>query len=150
MATIFRLYDLEMAHRLNAGVPQHHKCRRLHGHRYQLTIWVSGELDGDGMLIEYDDLDRVVGPVLGKLDHNYANELPAKCSTPEAEAVAANPTVERLADWLGARLPGIVASAVRDRKLRLSRLTIQEDARAGAEWTASPPITLPREEPPSR
>lgn len=134
MATIWRRYDLEVAHRLTAGVPEHHKCRRLHGHRYEVTLWVSGELDGDGMLIEYESLDRVVNPVLGKLDHNYANDLPEKCSTPEAADVAANPTVERLAAWLAARLAGIVASAVPDRKLFLARMTVQEDARAGAEW----------------
>lgn len=134
MATIFRDYDLEVAHRLNAGVPERHKCRRLHGHRYQLRIYVSGALDEHGMLIEYDDLDRVVGPVLGKLDHRYANDLATLCTTVEADAVTRNPTVERLAEWLGARLAGIVASAVPDRKLYLARLIIREDARAGAMW----------------
>lgn len=133
--SIKRRYDLEVAHHLTAGVPENHKCRRLHGHRYELTIWVSGQLGADGMLVEYDDLDRVILPILKKLDHHDANTLNTRCSTSEAAAVAFNPTAERLALWLGARLAGLVASCVPDRKLRLDRLMLQEDAQSGAEWS---------------
>lgn len=135
---ISRRYDLEVAHRLTAGVPEKHKCRRLHGHRYELTIWVSavsGLLGPDGMLVEYDDLDRVVMPVLRLLDHHDANTLKERCSTVEAGWVSENPTVEYLAIWLAARLGGIVASAVQGRRLCLERLRLQEDAQAAAEWT---------------
>lgn len=134
MLSIARRYDLEVAHHLTAGVPEHHKCRRLHGHRYELLLTVSGNLDADGMLIEYDSLDRVILPILRMLDHHDANTLSERCSTNEAAAVSANPTVERLALWLGFRLAGIVASAVPGRKLRLVSLRLQEDAQSGAEW----------------
>lgn len=135
MLTISRRYDLEVAHHLTAGVPDGHKCRRLHGHRYELTIWVGGPFGHHGMLVEYADLDRVVMPVLKLLDHHDANSLSERCSTSEAEWVSANPTVEYLALWLAARLVGIVASAVPDRKLRLERLRLQEDAQSAAEWS---------------
>jgi 6-pyruvoyltetrahydropterin/6-carboxytetrahydropterin synthase len=131
---IHRRYDLEVAHRLTAGVPEHHKCRRLHGHRYEVTLTVSGDLDGDGILAEYEIIDRVVVPVLRLVDHHFLNDLDERCSTDEAAAVSANPTVERLVLWLGTRLAGIVESAVPGRRLRLASVRAQEDARSAAEW----------------
>jgi 6-pyruvoyltetrahydropterin/6-carboxytetrahydropterin synthase len=133
---IRRSYDLEVAHRLTAGVPEGHKCRRPHGHRYQLTIYVEGLLGpAPGMLIEYGDLDRVVVPVLKLLDHHDANTLAERCSTAEATWVSENPTVEMLALWLAARLERLVGSAAVGKTLKLARIELQEDARAGAVWT---------------
>jgi 6-pyruvoyltetrahydropterin/6-carboxytetrahydropterin synthase len=131
---IRRRYDLEVAHRLTGGVPEHHKCRRLHGHRYEVSVTVGGDLDEVGMLIEYDALDRVIGPILRLVDHHCLNDLAERCSTVEAAAVSTNPTVERLARWLAARLAGIVASAVPEQKLALVELTVREDAASEAVW----------------
>jgi 6-pyruvoyltetrahydropterin/6-carboxytetrahydropterin synthase len=131
---IRRRYDLEVAHLLTAGVPEGHKCRRLHGHRYELTLHVGGELNADGMLIEYDDLDRVIRPVLRAVDHHSLNTLAERCSTPTAAWVAENPTVERFAAWLAVRLESLIASAAPDRRLWLDRIDLQEDATSGASW----------------
>jgi 6-pyruvoyltetrahydropterin/6-carboxytetrahydropterin synthase len=131
---IRRRYFLETAHRLTAGVPDHHKCRRMHGHRYEVVLTIEGELDADGILIEYADLDRVVWPVLKLVDHHCLNDLFERCSTNEAAAVSTNPTVERLVRWIGTRLAGIVASTPPDRKLRLAEVFAQEDAQSGALW----------------
>jgi 6-pyruvoyltetrahydropterin/6-carboxytetrahydropterin synthase len=127
---ISRRYDIEAGHRLRAGVPAEHKCRRPHGHRYELTIWVSGHLDESGMLIEYDDLDRLVRPIVDLVDHHSLNDLSERCPSVLAHAVAENPTVERLAMWLAHRL----CRTLPDDGVSLARLTLAEDARAAAEW----------------
>ena len=138
MDGICRRFDLEVSHFLTSGVHEKHKCRRVHGHRYELEIWVAGELGDDGMLVEYDDLDRVILPVLRLLDHYSANTLAERCTTKEAEAVTANPTVERLGRWLVARLSGIVASAVSGRRLKLAELRLGEDRDSGYRWAQAP------------
>jgi 6-pyruvoyl-tetrahydropterin synthase len=92
-------------------------------------------VDADGVLIEYLDLDSVVGPILRMADHYSLNTMNERCSTSEALALSQNPTVERLAAWLGTRLEGLVRSSKADgQQLRLVRVEVQEDSRSGADW----------------
>ena len=127
---IRRRYDVECAHHLTAGVPGDHKCRRLHGHRYEIEIAVSGGIDRDGMIIEYDTLDAAVLPILDLIDHRDLNTLADRCASAEAMEVSANPTVERLASWLVGRLARAVATGT----CGLEWLTVREDARSAVEW----------------
>jgi 6-pyruvoyltetrahydropterin/6-carboxytetrahydropterin synthase len=120
---------MEVAHQLHAGVPEGHKCRRLHGHRYILTITLSGGLDTAGMLVEYDAMDALVMPVIGLLDHQHANTLSERCQTREATAVSANPTVERMVLWLHARLP----TAGWPPGTKVERIELCEDSRSSVE-----------------
>lgn len=133
--TLRRKYELECAHQLTGGLPENHRCRRLHGHRYEVQLHVNGIVDEDGVLIEYADLDSVVWPVLRLADHYSLNTIAERCSTAEAVALGQNPTVERLAVWIGMRLETLVRSAKADgQRLRLIRVEVQEDSRSGADW----------------
>jgi 6-pyruvoyltetrahydropterin/6-carboxytetrahydropterin synthase len=129
-----RRYELEVAHHLTSGVPPHHKCRRMHGHRYVLTLSLAGIPDHAGILIEYEELDWIVRPVLRLVDHHTLNDLDRRCSTRSARAVAANPTAERLLMWFCTRLGQAIASVGRSKELRLARLVLEEDAAAAVEW----------------
>lgn len=134
VVTLRRRYDLEAAHELTHVVPEH-KCARLHGHRYEVELHVEGHVAATGVLIEFAELDAVVWPVLRLVDHHDLNTMKLRCSTAEAAALSANPTVERLALYLGARLAGLVATAKADgQRLRLVRVAVQEDARSAADW----------------
>lgn len=136
MLTLIRRYELECAHQLTGGLPERHRCRRLHGHRYEVELHVSGLPDEHGVLIEYLDLDTVVRPILMHADHYSLNTISERHSSPEAVALAANPTVERFAIWLGESLRSLVRSAKADgQRLRLVRVVVMEDSRSGAEWT---------------
>lgn len=136
--TLRRKYELECAHQLTGGLPEGHRCRRLHGHRYEVELHVQGATDEHGVLIEYADLDTIVLPVFRLADHHDLNTLHERCSTAAAARVAANPTVERIAEWLGARLYGLIASArATGRVMRLVRVSVQEDSRSGADWEAA-------------
>lgn len=85
-----RDYHFEAAHRL-PRVPATHKCSRVHGHSYHITITLSGAIDSDmGWLVDFSDIDRVIDPVIARLDHTLLNEIPG----------LENPTSELLAVWL--------------------------------------------------
>ena len=141
MIVLSRRYEMEVAHQLTAGVPEHHKCRRLHGHRYVLVIRIRGPLDPDGILIEYADLDAIVKPIIRMVDHHSLNTLNERCSTAQAAAVAANPTVERLADWFATRLQLLHSARAPGADLpsqhALDYLTLEADSRSSVEWRPS-------------
>lgn len=57
----------EMAHRL----PFHKgRCKNLHGHSYKALIQFEGELNQNGMLIDFYDIFTLVNPIIDELDHS--------------------------------------------------------------------------------
>lgn len=90
MITIYKQFSFDAAHFL-PNVPEGHKCSRLHGHTYQLTVFAQGAIsEPRGWLMDYGDLKAVVAPVINKLDHQLLNHVPG----------LENPTAEHLAAWL--------------------------------------------------
>lgn len=68
MYTISREYSFCAAHRLEG----HPKCGRLHGHNYRVEIEVEAEsLSTPGMVIDFQDLDKLVAPWIEQHDHRY-------------------------------------------------------------------------------
>lgn len=60
-------YIWEMSHRL----PFHNGwCKNIHGHSYKMRLELVGELDENGMLIDFYDIDKVVKPVINLYDHS--------------------------------------------------------------------------------
>ena len=91
---ICRQYKFDSAHRL-PFVPEGHKCSRLHGHTYILEVFVEGEINDKGWVIDFADIDSVVKPIIKQLDHFYLNEISG----------LENPTAENIAVWIKTRLP---------------------------------------------
>jgi 6-pyruvoyltetrahydropterin/6-carboxytetrahydropterin synthase len=103
-----RDFRFEAAHLL-PEVPEGHKCRRLHGHSYKITVEVSGDVDPEtGWLIDFADLKEAWQPLHDRLDHYYLNEIEG----------LENPTSEHLARWIWERL--------KPRLPLLSRITVHE------------------------
>lgn len=98
-------FNYDAAHQL-PHVPQGHKCARLHGHTYHLTVTVEGPVGEDGFVIDFADVKHAVKPVLDQLDHYYLNEIPG----------LENPTVEVQLLWLWERirLPGLAELTLRE------------------------------------
>ena len=91
---ITKSFGFDAAHWL-PGVPEGHKCRRLHGHTYRVEIALEGDLDRDlGWVADYGEISAALKPLLAQLDHHCLNEIPG----------LENPTAEVLAAWLFARL----------------------------------------------
>ncbi|OFZ16222.1 MAG: 6-carboxytetrahydropterin synthase QueD [Bdellovibrionales bacterium RBG_16_40_8] len=73
------------------NVPPGHKCGRLHGHSYKMTLIVRGPLlKHEGWIMDFSDIKLLAKPVIDKLDHRYLNEIPG----------LENPTAEVLARWI--------------------------------------------------
>ena len=112
MISISRVYRFESAHFL-PHVPVGHKCGRMHGHSYELTVEVSGPIGADGWVMDFSEVDAVVSPVVARLDHQCLNDfLP-------------NPTSELLATWFAAQL----------KSLPLVAISVSETPRSSARWT---------------
>ena len=65
---IAKEFRWEMGHRL-----QFHngKCKNLHGHSYKLLVEVEGNVEGYGMVMDYYDMKKVIGPIVDELDHSF-------------------------------------------------------------------------------
>lgn len=88
-------FVFEAAHRLPLLAPEH-KCRRLHGHTYRVTLAIDGDLDPRGMVVDYDDLELVWKPIHDLLDHRCLNDVNG-LNSPQ-------PTTEVLAMWIAGRV----------------------------------------------
>ena len=101
---IQRQFRFEAAHRL-PHVPADHKCARLHGHSFRVTLTVAGEVDPKlGWIVDFADIDRAWQPLFEKLDHRYLNEVDG----------LSNPTSELVARFIAERidLPGATLVSV--------------------------------------
>ena len=89
-----KTFQFEAAHLL-PRLPKSHKCRRLHGHSFQVEIVVGGECDARlGWVMDYADISAAFKPLWRRLDHNYLNAIRG----------LENPTSEILAMWIWRRL----------------------------------------------
>lgn len=74
-AELIKTFRFEAAHSLT-GVPEGHKCRRVHGHSYRLDVHVEGRVDeGSGMVIDFHEIQKVVKPIIEQLDHRLLNDI---------------------------------------------------------------------------
>lgn len=112
--TVWKTFKFDAAHSL-PHLPASHKCSKLHGHTYSVTVYVTGEMDkGKAWVIDYADIKKAFDPIFQRLDHNNVD-----CWI--------NPsTAENLAMFiwheLKPSLPG------------LSKLIVQETADSGVEY----------------
>lgn len=85
---ITRTYFFEAAHYL-PEVPDGHKCKRDHGHNYQVDVSVGGVVDKTGFIIDFWELDKIVDPIVFIVDHHKLNDIEG----------LENPTAENIAAW---------------------------------------------------
>jgi 6-pyruvoyltetrahydropterin/6-carboxytetrahydropterin synthase len=110
---IFKEFTFEAAHRL-PNVESGHKCARLHGHSYQVSVHLTGPVDAHlGWVRDFNDIGGAMAPILGMLDHYYLNEIEG----------LENPTSEVLARWIWDRLSVTVPE--------LSQVAVRETCNSG-------------------
>lgn len=111
-----KTFAFEAAHQL-PGVPEGHKCGRIHGHSFRVEIHVSGDVDErQGWFFDHAQISRAMEPLIRELDHNFLNEVKG----------LEVPTIERIARWFWEKLhpsfPG------------LSRIVVHETAQASCTY----------------
>lgn len=63
---IAKEFRWEMGHRL---LEHKGKCYNLHGHSYKLLVEFGGEVEPNGMVMDYFDVKKIIGPLVEELDH---------------------------------------------------------------------------------
>jgi 6-pyruvoyltetrahydropterin/6-carboxytetrahydropterin synthase len=66
------------------------KCENVHGHNYRVRVTVEGpQLDAIGLLVDFTLLKQVMREIIGRLDHQFINDLePFRVDNPSAENLA--------------------------------------------------------------
>ena len=73
---LFKVFQVEAAHWL-PHVPEGHKCRRMHGHSFQIEVHVSGPVDPAlGWVMDFADLKRAFEPLFERIGHRCLNDVP--------------------------------------------------------------------------
>lgn len=118
---IGKRFSFEASHVLTA-VPEGHKCRRLHGHNYEVEVECrADDLDERGMVVDYFDLAPVKALIDDRLDHRHLNDV-----------IEGEPTAERLAWWIFRELrAGVLPGPIAD---RLTAVRVHETPRTWAEY----------------
>ena len=70
-----------------------HKCARLHGHTYTLTVWVETSLENP---VEFSKVEQAIRCIVSKFDHANLND--------HVELIRGEPTVERLVWFIANKL----------------------------------------------
>lgn len=66
------------------------KCENMHGHNWKIEVVLIGDrLNAAGVLMDFGDIKARVRDIIGRLDHQFLNELPifAGCQ-PSSERIA--------------------------------------------------------------
>jgi len=75
--------------------PEGHKCHRLHGHSFTVTVSVRGTVDeATGLLYDHAVISDAMKPVIEQLDHTYLNDVVG----------LDNPTIENTSRWIWEKL----------------------------------------------
>jgi 6-pyruvoyltetrahydropterin/6-carboxytetrahydropterin synthase len=117
---IFKEFTFEAAHRL-PNVPPGHKCARLHGHSFNVSVHIVGPIgDESGWVRDFADITCAMRPVIDELDHYYLNEVGG----------LDNPTSEVLARWIWDRIHPALPE--------LSHVIVRETCTSGCVYRGEP------------
>ena len=107
------------------------KCSNIHGHRYELTVyvrksWRSGITQEEGMVVDYGVLTKAVEEVIiNELDHKHLNDLDCVSSKHFL-----NPTAENLILWIAEKLQ----THLTDKGLYLMEVQLKETENSFCIW----------------
>ena len=88
---VYRTFRFHAARHL-PNLDDNHICKQTHGHTFNLTVYVEGNIDTTtGFVIDFFDIDKIVNAnILSIIDHKLLNDIPN----------LSNPTSENLSKWI--------------------------------------------------
>ena len=99
------------------------KCENMHGHNWKIEVFLTGEkLDEAGVVMDFGDIKTRLREIIGRLDHQYLNEL--------AMFQGRQPSSERIAAYIAAELQ----QAIQHPSVRVSRVSAWESEDACATY----------------
>lgn len=109
------------------------KCEALHGHNWKVEVAVSSnELDKAGMVMDFNELKKLVVCVLEDLDHKYLNDLEYFSPQEVRENnKGKNPSSEEIAEYIFNRLK----QQVRDKGCCLEEVRVWETENSCAVYS---------------
>ena len=115
---VYRTFRIH-ASRFLPNLDDSHICKRMHGHTFNITVYVNGGIDKKtGFVMDFYDIDKIVNlNILKAIDHKILNEIPG----------LENPSSEYLSIWIWNNL--------KDHLPLLSKITISEEHGTGMEYT---------------
>lgn len=103
MTCISKEFRFSASHRLTQ-LPETHKCHRLHGHNYTVTLRLEGDIDpATGMVLDYGVLKKFGAFLDTELDHRHLGSghvYDAQGRLTDRAVLGEYPTAENLAVWL--------------------------------------------------
>ncbi|MGA9342187.1 MAG: 6-carboxytetrahydropterin synthase [Rhodanobacteraceae bacterium] len=85
---VWKEFRFDAAHQLDAGSDTCPHYRRLHGHSYQVEVWVRGPRTEWGWVVDMGELERRLEVARDALDHRFLNEVEG-LGSPTMENIAA-------------------------------------------------------------
>ena len=96
------------------------KCSQVHGHRWKVEVFVSGDkLDNIGILVDFDVLKQKLEKIVEKLDHGFLNDFKE----------IGNPTSENISKYIFKNLKGLPDS------VKLEKVRVWESPEAWCEYS---------------
>jgi|TARA_B110000444_G_C18453712_1_gene416907 6-pyruvoyltetrahydropterin/6-carboxytetrahydropterin synthase len=98
-------------------LPEIHPCSRLHGHTFNVSLTLLGEIEAaTGFMIDFGDVEIAIEAVKKKVDHYHLNDIEG----------LENPTTEIIAEWLWTKfISGLP---------QLTKITVQEHRDRGVSY----------------
>lgn len=75
MFEVWKEFRFDAAHTLDAGPGGDPRYRRVHGHSYQVEVWIAGPLSDKGWVMDMGDFEKRIDAVANQLDHYYLNDI---------------------------------------------------------------------------
>ena len=88
---VYRTFRFHAA-RFLPNLKDDHICKKIHGHTFNLTVYISGDIkEPDGFVIDFFDIDKIINKkILPLIDHKLLNDIEN----------LDNPTSENLIKWI--------------------------------------------------
>ena len=75
MFELWKEFGFDAAHTLDGGPNGDPRYRRVHGHSYQVEVWICGETLNQGWVVDMGDFESRIQAVAKQLDHYYLNDI---------------------------------------------------------------------------